>query len=302
MTAEEHNAKERQRAARAAQIIDAEAAGTDTTELMARYEQEFGEKWITRESLAAQKKESKSGQREHEWEEALAAARAKGWKSVKELGQDIGIKWDQVLSWIDSAGLYPGQFVDLDPDDRYDQPRATSCGLYPYAAEALAAHYSETMQGYAAADEVANAEAEEHYQRELAAKRQRLEEDEQRQKDYRARVAKDRAEREEARQLRLAASREDSRRESELQHAKYLVRRNRRQLKLAKRQYYASANRALWAAFAFTRRGKQNFEYASTKPTPVGRGWARGVMGRYESNYNSAVERLAKLEDTGDTA
>ena len=138
--------------------------------------------------------------------------RAKGWKSVKELGQDIGIKWDQVLSWIDSAGLYPGQFVDLDPDDRYDQPRATSCGLYPYAAEALTAHYSETMQGYAAADEVANAEAEEHYQRELAEKRQRLEDDEQRQRDYRARVARERAAREEARQLRLAANREISRR------------------------------------------------------------------------------------------
>ena len=297
MTAEEHNARESRRASRAGRILDAEDDGLDTAKLVAMYEEEFGEKWVTRESIEAQKKESQVDQRVREWEEALAAARAKGWKSVKELGQEIGIKWDQVLSWIDSAGLYPSQFVDLDPDDRYDQPRATSCGLYPYAAEALTAHYLDTIEGYAVADAAANAAAEEQYQRELQKKHSRLEEDEQRQRNYRARVAKERAEREEARQIRLAASREDSRRESELQHAKYLVRRNRRQWKLARRQYYASANRVLWAAFAFTRREKQNYEYASTKPTPVGRGWARGVMERYERNYDAAVERLAKLTD-----
>ena len=288
--------REAQRAASAARIMDAEAAGTDTAELIAQHEREFGEPWVTRESLAAQKKQTKAEQREREWEEALSAARAKGWKSAKELGLELGIRWDQVLSWIDSAGLYPDQFVDLDPDDRYDQPRATSCGLYQYAADTLAAHYRETMEGYKAADEVANAEADKQYQQGLEEKRLRLQEDEQRQRDYRARVAKERAEREEARQLRLAARREKRRRESELQHAKRMEKRSGRQLTLAKGQYYASANRILWAAFALTRRGKQNFEYASTKFTPVGRGWARGVMERYQRNYDAAVERLAKLQ------
>ena len=151
------------------------------------------------------------------------------------------------------------------------------------------------MRGYRTDDDAANAEADALVARLLEEKEQRrLAVDEERQRAYRERVFRERQAAEISRQERLANTRENQRLEYELQGAKSDVRLSRRQAKLARRQYYASANRALWAVWAWSRRGKQNFEYASTKPRPVGRRWAKEVMERYQRNHETALAALGR--------
>ena len=46
------------------------------------------------------------------WESVLADARTRGFVTVAEMAEELGIKWDHVLTWLNNAGV---ELVDLLP-------------------------------------------------------------------------------------------------------------------------------------------------------------------------------------------
>ena len=96
---------------------------------------------------------------------------------------------------------------------------------------------------------------------------------------------------EEERQARLAASRATERRRMDLDAAQADVWQRRPQARLAREQYESTASTRAANAFWISRRGKQNFEYASTN-RGIGRKWAQGVAERYAAALARAEEVL----------
>ena len=99
---------------------------------------------------------------EKSWTEILAAAKNRGFVSVGELATRLDMKWDHVLTWIQKAGLYPDDYIDLSPrrakmpDDQKRLSIPKRCGLWLDDAEELVEFIQDTFNGYKAADDVAN--------------------------------------------------------------------------------------------------------------------------------------------------
>ena len=106
------------------------------------------------------------------WESVLADARIRGFVTVSEMAEELGIKWDHVLTWLNNAGV---ELVDLLPAGakayrhlaakRKSLGIAGRCGVYTPDDEAVEAAYQEWIDQIEAENAAANAAVEAEYQR-----------------------------------------------------------------------------------------------------------------------------------------
>ena len=233
------------------------------------------------------------------WEGILADARTRGFVTVSEMAEELGIKWDHVLTWIDKAGV---ELVDLLPAGakayrhlaakRKTLGIAGRCGVYAPDDEAVEAAYQEWIDQIEAENAAANAAAEAEYQRLLQEQVARKAAQDRARLDYEEWSRTERVKAEEERQARLAASRATERRRIDLDAAQADVWNLRPKARLAQEQFESTASAEARTAFWNSRLGTQNFEYASTN-RGIGRQWAKGVADRYESALLRAEEVLA---------
>ena len=224
------------------------------------------------------------------------AARSKGWKNSLEIAKLLDCRWDSVYGWCERANI---DVVYLLPDGRDDQgiPKAQRAGLF--SEEIMLVRKAKddlTAQGQLA-DDSANALARDKYEEYMEEQEARKAQQDKDQVEYKERVQKERSKREEARQGRLTASREQNLRKIKLNGARRDVRRLTRQTKLAEEQFNSTASPEARDIFWGTRKGKQNFEYASTNYR-IGRAWARGIKERYQENLTAAIVLRDKLEQS----
>ena len=223
-----------------------------------------------------------------------ADARWNGWLNLAEIGSKLGCRWDSVLGWCEKAGESPVELLHPGRDTMGLQ-RWQYVGLYPASIVLVKKAFDDHFAKSRADDEAANVRADAEVLRLAEEKAAYQEKQLQDRAAYLEQSRLRRQQHEADRQARLALTREKDSRKRELAGARRDVRRLRMQTRLAEEQFKstksADARRLFWA----TRRGKQNFEYASTN-FKIGRGWARGVMERYHENLEAAGNLLADLE------
>ena len=232
------------------------------------------------------------------WEALLDDAKAQGFVSVGELAEELGIRWDHVLGWLDKAGV---DMVDLLPagarayrhlaNVRQGLGISGRCGVYAPDDEAVEAAYSEWLDHIESENARHNAAAEAEYQRLLQESQDRKAAQERARLAYREWSRAERLKAEEERQARLAASRAFERKRMDIDAAHADVWDLRPKARLAMEQFESTASTRAANAFWISRRGKQNFEYASTNRA-IGRKWAQGVAERYAAALARAEEVL----------
>ena len=223
-------------------------------------------------------------------------ARSKGWRNSLEIARLLDCSWASVPGWCERANI---DVVYLLPDGLDDQgiSKAKRIGLFSEDIVLVIKAKDDFFSQSRIADDKANAEADRQYEQYQKEKAERKAQQDKDQDEYRARVQKERADREEARQGRLTASREQNLRKMKLNGARRDVRRLTRQTKLAEEQFNSTASPEARDTFWGTRKGKQNFEYASTNYR-IGRAWARGVKERYQENLTAAIVLRDNLEQS----
>ena len=232
------------------------------------------------------------------WIEVLAEAEDAGFVTIKQVADDMDMRWDHVLSWVDRTGA---KLVDLAPrqaklpEDRRDLSRAARCVLSAADVEIVMEGYAvflgEAEEASAASAEAAELERQKWEERKAVERAAR----EQQQLEYRERVAQERADAEEGRQERLAVSRGEAMQALDLDFARSHVSQLRRQTDLARRQFESTKSPDARAAFFSERIGEQNFEYASTNYR-IGRRWAKRIWKRYARNLAHAEAVLPLVE------
>ena len=142
----------------------------------------------------------------------------------------------------------------------------------------------------------AGQEAYDQHQKEKAEKAAALE---ARQQTAREERISNRRQADKERQVRLVRERLIIQRAHDLDAAKQDVWKAEAQLKLAEAQLASLANRDAREKFLASRQGEQNYEYASTNRN-IGRGWAQGIVDRYQGNLNDARRVLENVDAGGD--
>ena len=223
-------------------------------------------------------------------------ARSGGWQNLSEIAKLLDCRWDSVLGWCDRAGVGVYELVKSGRE-AMGLERWQYTGLFPEDVDKIKQFKDDLSAQGQLADDKANAEADRQYEQYQKEKAERKAQQDKDQVEYRERVQKERAEREEARQGRLTASREQNLRKIKLNGARRDVRRLTRQTMLAEEQFNSTASPEARDIFWGTRKGKQNFEYASTNYR-IGRAWARGVKERYQENLTAAIVLRDNLEQS----
>ena len=242
------------------------------------------------------------------WAEHLAKAKAEGFRTIEEIAAEVGLSWSQLLSWVDQAGLAK-KMIDLSPripklpEDRRDLKKQERCGFWKEDAATLVKFVNDLQ---AAAEERLTKEAEEsaasaqeaydQHQKEKAEKAAELE---ARQQTAREERISNRRQADKERQVRLVRERLIIQRAHDVDAAKQDVWKAEAQLKLAEAQLASLANRDAREKFLASRQGEQNYEYASTNRN-IGRGWAQGIVDRYQGNLNDARQVLENVDAGGD--
>ena len=202
--------------------------------------------------------------------------------SIADVASTLGVKWEYAFTWIDAAKVstqYVGRDRFIKKEDLGKVEKA----------------YNDHFSAIRAAQEAADAEAEAKYARLLEEQIARKAAQEQAQADYRARVRREREEAEEKRQATLKAKRFTEWEKNQLVWAKEDVRRTRRSYRLSKRQYESTESKSKRTIFWLSRRGRPNYEYASTNRN-IGRAWAKDVMDRHKEKYDKALSVREKVK------
>ena len=203
--------------------------------------------------------------------------------SISDVAKALGVKWEYAFTWIDAAKVST-QYVGKD--------RFIAKEDLPLVQKAHNDHFAMVK----AINDAANAEADAIYQKALEDKAARAAAQEQAQAEYKARVRREREEAERARQERLKVARLAEWEKNQLVWARKDVKRTRRTYKLAKRQYKSTESKSNRTIFWLSRRGRPNYEYASTNRN-IGRVWAKEIMERYQEKYEKALNVLKNVED-----